>query len=167
MARPRPVASRRAISTAKAVPVDQRLVHQAVPQTADRAVQDRADPAALRTMDRADRVAPETTDPVGKVDPEITDRVVPETADRVVRHRGMEMTSAATSTALRGETGPRPGARVRRRGQPGTDRCRHPVGAGTVARSTTGATRKPRTGTPSSISGALTSSESGFRCKSQ
>jgi hypothetical protein len=121
----------------------------------DRAITDPAD-----LTGPVDRV---TTDPVGPVDratPDSTDL-----ADRVVLERGTAMTTAATSTALRGETDPHPGVLASRRDRHGTGRFRRPVDRGTTARSTTGATRKRLPGIRSSTSSASTSSEFGSRCK--
>ena len=144
----------------------------------DLATTDRADPVDPATTDRADPVDPATTaqvDPVDLVDPATTDRADPvdpattAQADPVgpvgPAADGMEILSVATSTGNRGETEPRPGDGVRRLGQTGADRSRRPVGAGLVARSTTGAIRKLPSGIPDSTRGASGSSEFGFRCK--
>src|SRR5271155_916806 len=103
----------------------------------------RARPAVLpTTAARADPVVP--ADPAG---------------------HGVGTLSVATSTGPRGATMRHPGDGARRHGQGGADRSPRPVVAGEVAQSTTGATRKHRSGMPGSISGALTSSECGSRCK--
>ena len=115
----------------------------------DRAITDLAGPV--------DRV---TTDPAGPAAQVTTDLV-----DRAVLERGTAMTTAATSTALRGETDPHPGVLASRRDRHGTGRFRRPVVRGTTGRSTTGATRKRLSGTRSSTSSASTSSEFGSRCK--
>ncbi|OBG62253.1 hypothetical protein A5703_21360 [Mycobacterium sp. E188] len=86
-------------------------------------------------------------------------------ADRAVR--GTEILSAATSAAPRGVTVRRLGDPVRRLAPRGTGRSPRPVDIGGTVRSTTGAIRRPRCGTPASISGASGSSECGFRCKPQ
>lgn len=111
----------------------------------------RADPVAQVPITRADPVGP-----AARVDPAVP--VVP-----VVR--GMAMTSGATSTAPRGATGLARGAPARRRDRRGIGRSPRLAVHGVMARSTTGATRKRRTGTPVSTSGDSTSSGSGFRCK--
>jgi hypothetical protein len=132
---------------------------------ADRAAldpMDRADPPWGR-VDPADRAALVPTDPADPADRAVlvpTDPADP--ADRVARGTGT--TSAATSMERRGETDPPPGARANHRRRRGTGRFRRPVERGTMARSTTGATTKLRSGIPNSTSGASTSSESGFRC---
>jgi hypothetical protein len=123
----------------------------------------RADPADRATTDlvgRADPVDRETTDQADPVDRETTDRVDP-AAPAV---HGTATTTAATSTAPPGETDPHPGVQASHRGRHGTGHFPRPVDGGMTARSTTGATRKPQTGIPSSTSGASTSSESGSRC---
>lgn len=111
----------------------------------------RADPGAQVPITPADPVGP-----AARVDPAVP--VVP-----VVR--GMAMTSGATSTAPRGATGLARGAPARRRDRRGIGRSPRLAVHGVMARSTTGATRKRRTGTPVSTSGDSTSSGSGFRCK--
>jgi hypothetical protein len=73
--------------------------------------------------------------------------------------------SVATSTEPRGEKDPLPGATASHPGRTGEGRSRRPADGGTMARSTTGATKKHPCGTPDSTSGASTSSESGSRCK--
>jgi hypothetical protein len=75
------------------------------------------------------------------------------------------MTTAATSTTLRGGTDLHPGVLASHRDRHGTGRFRRPVDRGTTGRSTTGATRKRLSGTRSSTSSASTSSEFGSRCK--
>src|ERR1700722_4473583 len=109
------------------------------------------------TTDPADRAAQVTTDPAGPDSTDLVDRAVPE--------RGTAMTTAATSTALRGETDPHPGVLASRRDRHGTGHFRRPVDRGTTGRSTAGATRKRPPGTHSSTSSASTSSEFGSRCK--
>ena len=113
-----------------------------------------ADPAVLRTTAPADLV-----DPAGL-----------RTAARVVllpvlRADGTGMTTAATSTGNLGATDPHPGAGVSRPARTGADRSRRPDRHGSVARSTTGVTRKHPCGIPGSTSGASGSSGSGSRCK--
>ncbi|MDT5049260.1 MAG: hypothetical protein QOG75_5158 [Mycobacterium sp.] len=166
---------------ARGVPVDPHPVHRAilvVPGDPDRAVL--ADPAdtdpaaqvaqvdreATDPADRVDpaaRADPETTDPAAQADPDPMDPAVP--VDRAVPAHGMGMASAATSTGPPGETDPHPGVPASHRGRHGTGRFRRPVDRGMTAPSTTGATRKTRSGTRSSTSGASISSESGSRCK--
>jgi hypothetical protein len=137
----------------------------------DRVTTDLAGPAAQATTDLAGPAAQATTDPVDLVDLATTDpvdRAVPDSTDlvdRAVLERGTAMTTAATSTALRGETDPHPGVLASRRDRHGTGRFRRPVDRGTTGRSTTGATRKRLPGTRSSTSSASTSSEFGSRCK--
>src|ERR1700722_18329758 len=168
-------------------------VGQVAPDPVDRATTDPAGPAAQvttdpadlagpggrATTDPADPVARVTTDPVGLVDRVTTDpadraaQVTTDPAgpdstdlvDRAVPERGTAMTTAATSTALRGETDPHPGVLASRRDRHGTGHFRRPVDRGTTGRSTTGATRKRLPGTHSSTSSASTSSEFGSRCK--
>jgi hypothetical protein len=123
---------------------------------------DLADPA---TTDPVDLVGQATTDPAGRVDPATTDPADPETTDRAGQAvLGTATTIAATSTAPPGETAPRPGAQVSHPGRAGTGRFPRPVDSGTMARSTTTATRRIRCGIPGSTSGASTSSEYGSRC---
>jgi hypothetical protein len=121
---------------------------------------DRAGPVDRATTGPAALVARVTTDPVDRVAPDSTDLV-----DRAVLERGTAMTTAATSTALRGETDPHPGVLASRRDRHGIGHFRRPVDRGTTVRSTTGATTKTRSGTKGSTSGASTSSEFGSRCK--
>ncbi|BCZ23829.1 hypothetical protein MTY59_36840 [Mycobacterium senriense] len=111
------------------------------------------------------RVAPATT-PAGLAAPAITPVLRADSVDPILTPvaRGMATLSAATSMAPRGATDPDPGARASRRGRHGIDRFPRPVGAGTTARSTTGATRKPQCGIPVSTSGDSGSSECGSRC---
>jgi hypothetical protein len=111
--RPLLAGSRRAISTARAVPADPRLADRAVPGV-------RAD-----RLDPADPGVPETTDRVDPADLQASDQ-----ADRVVPACGMAIPSAATSTEPRGATALRPGALARHRGRTGVGRFRHPVGSG-------------------------------------
>jgi hypothetical protein len=132
---------------------------------AARADPDPMDPAAQadpETTDPAAQADPETTDPAAQADPDPMDPAVP--VDRAVPAHGMGIASAATSTGPRGATALHPGALARHRGRTGVGRFRRRVHGGQVARSTTGATRRIRCGTPSSTSGASGSSESGFRC---
>jgi hypothetical protein len=141
----------------------------------------RANPAPAGPADPAPQVDPvaradQTTqvDPVGQadqttqVDPaDQADPVVPWTtalAGRRPEH-GMGIPNVATSTGPRGETDRHPGDGVRRRRRRGADRSRRPGGSGSVAQSTTGATRKRPCGIPGSASGASGSSGSGSRCK--
>ena len=79
--------------------------------------------------------------------------------------RGMEMDSVATSTEPRGAMDPHRGDRVSRRRQGGADRSHRRGASGTMAQSTTGATRKRLLGIKGSTSGASISSGSGSRCK--
>ena len=141
---------------------------------ADQAITDPADPVDRATTDPAGPVDQVTTDPADPADR--VDRAITDPADRVARiprtrwtgrsrERGTAMTTAATSTALRGETDPHPGVLASRRDRHGTGRFRRPVDRGTTGRSTTGATRKRLSGTRSSTSSASTSSEFGSRCK--
>ena len=151
-------------------------------------VQAGPDPVGRAATDPADRVDQAITDPAGPAAQAITDlaglvarvgraatdlaglvaRVDPVTTDPVAQaglERGTAMTTAATSTALRGATDPHPGVPASRRDRHGTGRFRRPVDHGTTGRSTTGATRKHLSGTRSSTSSASTSSEFGSRCK--
>jgi hypothetical protein len=161
-------------------------VDQVAPDPVDRAATDPAGPVAQAArvttdpVDLADRV---TTDPVDLADRVTTDLAGPvdlatkDPADRVttdstVREapavpaaHGMAMTTAATSTTLRGGTDPHPGVLASHRDRHGTGHFRRPVDRGTTVRSTTGATRKRLSGTRSSTSSASTSSEFGSRCK--
>jgi hypothetical protein len=160
-----------AAATDLAAPVDR--VTTVLAGRVDLVTTDQADPADQATTDLAatdladlvttDLAAPVTTD---LADQATTGPVAPEpTAPADPAHRGTAMTTAGTSTAPRGETDPHPGVPASRRDRPGTGRFRHPVGGGMTGRSTTGATRRPRSGTRSSISSASTSSEFGSRCK--
>ena len=89
-------------------------------------------------------------------------------ADRLVAPaNGMGIHTVATSAGPRGETGPHRGGLVSPRRPPGANRCHLREASGSAARSTTGATRKHRCGTPDSTSGASGSSESGFRWDKQ
>jgi hypothetical protein len=126
---------------------------------------DRVDLAITAPAARAGPVDLVTTDLAGPVVRAITDPAVPATTDPAGLERGTAMTTAATSTALRGETDPHPGVLASRRDRHGTGRFRRPVDRGTTVRSTTGATRKRLPGTRSSTSSASTSSEFGSRCK--
>lgn len=82
-------------------------------------------------------------------------------------HPGIQeiTTGADGSTVRRGGTGFRRGAGVHRRRLSGMGRCPR-RGDRLRRRSTTGAFRSSRCGTPVSTSGASGSSESGFRCRS-
>lgn len=125
----------------------------------------RVDPAVpdpITPADLADRVDPAARVPITRADP--ADQGAPVVREGRVA-RGTAMISEATSTAPRGARVLGRGARAHHRGRRGTDRSPRPAVNGVMVRSTTGATRKPRTGTPVSTSGALTSSGSGFRCK--
>src|ERR1700677_2698244 len=159
---------------AQADPVTTTRVAQADPVTTARADLLRPDPA---TTARADllRPVPATTAPA---DPATTARADPATtarADPVVRAglagpvdpaaRGMEMDSVATSTEPRGALDPRRGDRVSRHRQGGADRSHRRGASGTMAQSTTGATRKHPIGIKGPTSGASISSGSGSRCK--
>jgi len=135
----------------------------------DRAI---TDPVDLVTTDPAGPAARVPTDPAGPVDLVTTDPVDRVTTDSTVREApavpavlGTAMTTAATSTTLRGGTDPHPGVLASHRDRDGTGRFPRPVDGGTRARSTTGATTKTRSGTKGSTSGASTSSEFGSRCK--
>src|SRR5271155_339845 len=121
-------------------------------------------PAALVVRAITDPAVPVdlvTTDPVDRVAPDSTVREAPAVP---VAH-GTAMTTAATSTTLRGGTDPHPGVLASHRDRHGTGRFRRPVDRGTTGRSTTGATRKRLPGTRNSTSSASTFSEFGFRCK--
>ena len=141
---------------------------QVTTDPADQVITDPADQADQVTTDPADQVI---TDPADQADRAITDpadQVTTDPADQadlVDRAHGTAMTTAATSTALRGETDPHPGVLASRRDRHGTGRFRLPVDRGTTGQSTTGATRKRLPGTRSSTSSASTSSEFGSRCK--
>src|SRR5277367_3816355 len=115
----------------------------------------------LVTTDPAVPVDLVTTDPVDRVAPYSTVREAP----AVPAAHGTAMTTAATSTTLRGGTDPHPGVLASHRDRHGTGRFRRPVDRGITGRSTTGATRKRLPGTRSSTSSASTFSEFGSRCK--
>jgi hypothetical protein len=118
----------------------------------------RADPVDL-LVDPAARADLDTqAAPVSMVR---VDLVVP--ADPAVL--GTAILSVATSTEPRGEKDPLRGATASHPARTGEGRSRRPADVGTMARSTTGATRKHPSGIPDSTSGASTSSESGSRCK--
>jgi hypothetical protein len=142
----------------------------------------RAAPAVLGNMARADPVAPDPAALVARADLDTQAALVPMV--RVVRADlvvpvvpvaravpvgqavlGTGTLSVATSTEPRGEKDPLPGATASHPGRTGEGRSRRPADGGTMARSTTGATKKHPCGTPDSTSGASTSSESGSRCK--
>ncbi|SPM42011.1 hypothetical protein MNAB215_4229 [Mycobacterium numidiamassiliense] len=148
------------VDLAVPVPVD-----LADPVLVDRAVP--VDPVSTRAapVDPVDLAVPVPVDLAVRDTPAdlavLAARVDP--VDRVVL--GTVTPNAVTSTALRGATDLRPGDRVSLRDRRGIDRCRRPEAHGTTARSTTGATRRTRSGTLDSTSGASTSSESGSRCK--
>ena len=111
------------------------------------------DPATTARADLAGPVDPATTaraDLAGPVEPAA---------------RGMEMDSVATSAEPRGAMDPHRGDRVSRHGQGGADRSHRRGASGTMAQSTTGATRKHLIGIKGSTSGASISSGSGSRCK--
>jgi hypothetical protein len=127
-------------NTARADPVDLPAVPAA---RADLDTQ-----AAPVSMVRVDLVAP--ADLVGPADPAIL---------------GTAILSVATSTEPRGEKDPLRGATASHPARTGEGRSRRPADVGTMARSTTGATKKHPSGIPDSTSGASTSSESGSRCK--
>jgi hypothetical protein len=137
----------------------------------DLAITDPAGPVDLAITDPAGTVDLAITDPAGPVDLVTTDpaaRVTTDSTDlvdRAVLERGTAMTTAATSTTLRGGTDPHPGVLASHPDRDGTGRFRRPVDRGTTGRSTTGATRKRLSGTRSSTSSASTSSEFGSRCK--
>src|SRR6202453_4268445 len=151
---------------AQADPVTTARVAQADPVTTARADLLRPEPG---TTGRAAplRPVPATTAPA---DPATTAR-----ADPVVRAglagpvdpaaRGMEVESVATSTEPRGAMDPRRGDRVSRHRQGGADRSHRRGASGTMAQSTTGATRKHPIGIKGPTSGASISSGSGSRCK--
>ena len=80
---------------------------------------------------------------------------------------GTGMRSVATSTGPRGATDPHLGDPAHRRGPTGAGRFLRPVGDGSMARSTTGATRKRPCGIPGSTSGDSGSSGFGSRCKDE
>jgi hypothetical protein len=116
---------------------------------AARAAQDTQ--AAPVSMVRVDLVVPaDQAGPVAPADPAVL---------------GTAMLSVATSTEPRGEKEPLRGATASHPGRTGDGRSRRPADVGTMARSTTGATKKHPCGIPDSTSGASTSSESGSRCK--
>ena len=122
---------------------------------------DRATTQAVRA-DPADRATTPAV-PVGLVGPANAVVPIPTLADP-----GMATSNVATSTGLRGVTVRRRGGLAPRRDRTGeAGRFLRPVGTGIMARSTTGATRKPPFGTPGSTHGASGSSESGSRCKEQ
>jgi hypothetical protein len=160
-------------NTVRADPEDPRvdpvvLAAQADPDT--QALTARVGPAVLGTTVRADRGVPVVLGTTVRADREVpvgqgttvpADREVPV----VQAERGMEMTIGVTSTTPRGATDLAPGDQVSHRGLRGIDRSRRREAHGTMARSTTGATRKHPCGIPDSTSGASTSSESGSRCK--
>ena len=156
-------------------PADRRLaITRAVPVArADlvaRAV--RVDPAALVTTPAAlaGLVVLVTTPAAlaGLVAP-VTIPVLPAVSvDRIrtLAARGMATPSAAISAVHRGAMGLAPGEPARRRDPRGTDRYLRPVGAGTTARSITGATRKRPSGIRVSTSGVSGSSGFGYRFRS-
>jgi hypothetical protein len=158
-----PAATDLAVLVAQVDPVDRAITDPAGPAAqADQAITDQADlvttdpagPAAQVDRAATDPAAPAITDPAGLV-----------ATDPVDRAHGTAMTTAATSTALRGAMDPHPGVPASRRDRDGTGRFRRPVDRGTTVRSTTGATRKRLPGTRSSTSSGSTSSEFGSRCK--
>src|SRR3984885_11616477 len=137
--------------------------------TLDPLPRSRAAEAATDLVGRVDRV-----EPVGQVAPDPVDRAATDLAGQVAQAaqattdpvaHGTAMTTAATSTTLRGGTDPHPGVLASHRDRHGTGRFRRPVDRGTTGRSTIGATRKRLSGTRSSTSSASTSSEFGSRCK--
>jgi hypothetical protein len=146
----------------RVVPVDRAIIPAA-----------RADPAAIPVA-RADRVAQvarvarvaRVIIPADPADPAITPVPPTDSVDRILTlvARGTATPSAVTSAGHRGAMGLAPGGRVPRRGRHGIDRSLRPVGAGTTARSITGATRKRPSGIPVSTSGVSGSSECGSRC---
>ena len=154
-----PVAQAARAITDLADPVDRVTTDPA--DLVDRVTTDPAVPVGLVTTDPADPVGLVTTDPADLVAPDSTVREAP----AVPAAPGTAMTTAATSTTLRGGTDPHPGVLASRRDRHGTGRFRRPVDGGTTGRSTTGATRKRLSGTRSSTSSASTSSEFGSRCK--
>jgi hypothetical protein len=152
-------------------------VARADPVTTARADLPRPDPVTTARLARADPVTTARADLL-RPDPATTAPADPATtapADPVVRAglagpvapvaRGMEMDSVATSTAPRGAMDPHRGDRVSRRRQGGAGLSHRRGASGTMAQSTTGATRKHPLGTKGSISGASISSGSGSRCK--
>lgn len=116
-------------------------------------------PAARADLDT--QGVPVSTDLVVPADQAVP--VVP--VAQVVPALGMGMLSVATSTEPRGEKDPLLGVTASHPGRTGDGRSRLPADGGTVARSTTGATKRRPCGIPDSTSGASTSSESGSRCK--
>jgi hypothetical protein len=118
------------------------------------------DLAGPETTDLADLVVPETTDLAGPAAARV-DLAGPAARAGL----GTGMPSVATSTTPRGATDPHLGERANRHVLRGTGRCRPQVGRGTMARSTTTATRRHRSGIPGLTSLASTSSGSGSRCK--
>jgi hypothetical protein len=138
----------------------------------------RVDPAAAVPVatvrvdpDQVGQLSAVRVDPVNTVraDPVNTVRADPVNPVSTVRAdpatRGAEIRNVATSAAPPGATEQLPGDGARRRGRVGAGRSRRPAGVGPVVRSTTGATRRHRSGTRGSTSGASTSSEFGSRCK--
>ena len=150
----------------------------------------RAGPAVLGNMARADpvdlladpaaQVGPDPAALVARADLDTQAALVPMVrvvrADLVVPVAravpvgqavlGTGTRSVATSTTEpRGDKDPLLGATASHPGRTGEGRSRRPADGGTMARSTTGATRRHPCGTPDSTSGASTSSGSGSRCK--
>ncbi|BBY25866.1 hypothetical protein MSTO_60710 [Mycobacterium stomatepiae] len=138
-------------NTAQVAPVDLKVVPAAPDPMALVGPDIPAAPVSMVRVDLADRV--------GRVD----------LADRVGRvalaGRGTGIRTADTSTTRHGATDLPLGVRVNRLGRRGIDPSRRQGARGTMARSTTGATRKLPCGIPVSTPGASGSSESGFRCK--
>ena len=128
------------------------------------------DPAD-RVSTQADRVAPADRVTTQAAPADRADPVVPANAVVPIPTRadpGTATRSVATSAGLRGATvRDRGGLALRRDPTGAAGRFLRPVGNGVMARSTTGATRKPPFGTPVSTHGASGSSESGSRCKEQ
>jgi hypothetical protein len=160
------------VPAARVVPADPAIILVARVGQADPAITPVAQAAPLV------RVDPPITqvDPVVRLDPPITpaaraDPVIIQvrpthSVDRILTlaARGTGTPSVATSAGRLGAMGLAPGGRGHRHGRHGIDRSPRPVGAGTTARSTTGATRKRLSGIPVSTSGVSGSSECGSRC---
>src|SRR5580693_1306351 len=142
-------------------------VARADPVTTARADLPRPDPVTTARVARADPVTTARADPAttARADPVVRAGLAGPVAPVAPVARGMEMDSVAPSTAPRGAMDPHRGDRVSRRRQGGAGLSHRRGASGTMAQSTTGATRKHPLGTKGSISGASISSGSGSRCK--
>jgi hypothetical protein len=167
-------ASTRKDPATRADPVAQVDLGRADPDRVDlgRADPDRADTATPADPRRADTVAPAdpATSTAARADlpVHLAGLATPVTRAAPRAHlvgHGMGTHSVATSTGPRGATDPHLGEPEHHHGQTGAGRSRRLEGAGMVARSTTGATRKHPSGIPGSISGASTSSGFGSPCE--